>query len=432
MTIILFGFIALFILYFINGEKILFNYFNLILNKKFEINKRQKAQKIKDINKKDNKNKDLKKSKHHHHHRKKDSKEKIKSSENRHKHHKKNQHEESHHKRKNKKETQDKNEKRKEKTRNKHLNQSYKENNINNKKVLQKRNNNISFPPKNKEKIDNIKNESLKKENKRIKNNLMDKFENSIDIRNSFVILDEKLRYSIIKNRHILLNEQELNNVDYSQALKLDKRTFCKYYRSLIITKELILFTFLNQKDYNLKTIKICLFCLNFSLYFTINGFFFTDDTMHKIYKNNGAYKIIHQIPIMLYSTIISIAINMLLKKLSLTDQNILEFKQEKDFKVASKISKEILKCIKIKLAIFYSLNFIFILFFWYFISCFCGVYNNTQVILIKDTLISFSLSLIYPFALSLIPGLFRIPSLRAKNKDKECMYKVSIIIAYI
>ena len=124
--------------------------------------------------------------------------------------------------------------------------------------------------------------------------------------------------------------------------------------------------------------------------------------------------------------------INFILRKLSLTGMQILELKQEKDFEKAKEQSKKILKCIKIKLIIFFSLSFIFLIFFWYFLACFCGVYINTQNILIKDTLISFGLSLIYPFVLNLLPGLFRIPALRAEKKDKECMYKISTLVAYI
>ena len=56
----------------------------------------------------------------------------------------------------------------------------------------------------------------------------------------------------------------------------------------------------------------------------------------------------------------------------------------------------------------------------------FCVVYNNTQVYLIKDQMIAFTLSLIYPFFLCLIPGIFRIPSLRDKNKDAKCFYFLS------
>ena len=160
--------------------------------------------------------------------------------------------------------------------------------------------------------------------------------------------------------------------------------------------------------------------------------FFFSDETMHKIYKDNGAFNILYQIPQILYSTLVSSVINTILKKLSLSENNILNIKNENQKELAIQKSKKIKRCLQIKFVIFFILSFLLMFFFWYFISCFCGVYINTQKILIKDTLISFGLSMLYPFGLNLLPGMFRIPSLRAKNKDKQCLYKVSGFIALI
>ena len=71
-------------------------------------------------------------------------------------------------------------------------------------------------------------------------------------------------------------------------------------------------------------------------------------------------------------------------------------------------------------------------LFFWYFVSTFCAVYTNTQIILFLDTLISFIASMIYPFGLNLLPGIFRIYALRDKNKNKKCLYTLGSIIALL
>jgi hypothetical protein len=226
------------------------------------------------------------------------------------------------------------------------------------------------------------------------------------------------------------LSEFEMNSLDYELALIIDKRTYFQYYWSLLKQKHLILFTFLPANDFNLPSLKISLFILSFSLYFTINGFFFNDESMHKIYKNNGAFNILYQIPQILYSTLVSTVINMLLKILSLSQKDILRIKKEKNNKIAMKKSKQIKHFIQIKFIIFFILSFLLLLFFWYFISCFCGVYKNTQKILIKDTLLSFGLSMIYPIGLNLLPGIFRIPSLKSKNK--KCMYEASRIIALI
>ena len=150
------------------------------------------------------------------------------------------------------------------------------------------------------------------------------------------------------------------------------------------------------------------------------------------VIKDNGVFNIIYQIPQILYSSVISSIINIILKQLSLSEKNILQIKANNNMKNSLRISRKIELYIKVKFIIFFILGFIFMSFFWYFISCFCAVYINTQMILIKDTLISFATSMLYPFGLNLIPGFFRIPSLRAKKNNKKCIYNLSLIIALI
>ena len=145
---------------------------------------------------------------------------------------------------------------------------------------------------------------------------------------------------------------------------------------------------------------------------------------MHKIYIDEGKYNFLYQIPIILYSSLISSVITIIVKYLSLSEKNVIEIKNNKEAEIDN-----IKKCIKIKNILFFVLNFLFLMLFWYYVSCFCVIYKNTQVHLIKDTLFSFGLSLLYPIGLCLIPGIFRFPSLRATKQDKECIYKCSIII---
>ncbi len=236
-----------------------------------------------------------------------------------------------------------------------------------------------------------------------------------------------------LKKKNIIyynLNDQELNTLEYEIALIFDKRTYFQYYLSLLKKKQLILFTFLPSNDFNLFSLKLSLFLLSFSLYFTVNGFFFSDETMHKIHEDKGVFDIFFQIPQILYSSVVSAIVNMILKLLSLSEKNILSIKQQRNINIAIKNAKKIEKYISFKFIIFFILSEILLLFFWYFISCFCAVYTNTQMILIEDTLVSFALSMIYPFAINLLPGIFRIPSLKSKNK--KCLYTISSLIALI
>ena len=147
---------------------------------------------------------------------------------------------------------------------------------------------------------------------------------------------------------------------------------------------------------------------------------------MHKIYEDEGDFDYIYQIPQILYSSIISGIINYFIKLISLSQRNILELKRETIIKSLLIKSSKIVKCLNIKFVLYFILSYLLLFFFWYYISCFCAVYKNTQTYLIIDTLTSFSLSLVYPFFLCLFAGFFRIPSLTSKTKNKDFIYKIS------
>ena len=148
---------------------------------------------------------------------------------------------------------------------------------------------------------------------------------------------------------------------------------------------------------------------------------------MHEIYIDKGEYNFVYQLPQIIYSTMISSFINLLIKYLSLTEKIFVTIKNNKDIK----IRKEII-LIKIKMILFFIISYILLFFHWYYLSCFCGVYKNTQIILLEDTFISFCFSLIYPFGLSLIPSVFRILSLKDKTKKKKLAYQFSNIISIL
>ena len=136
------------------------------------------------------------------------------------------------------------------------------------------------------------------------------------------------------------------------------------------------------------------------------------------------------RIPSIGYSALISSFIIMLLKMLLSYENIIASIKMEKNSKSAIIYSEYAKKCIQAKYIIFIIFNFLLLFFFWYYISCFCAVYKNFQMLLIQHTIASFGSSMIYPFILNLLPGLFRIPALRLKYCC--CLYVTSRILAII
>ena len=80
-----------------------------------------------------------------------------------------------------------------------------------------------------------------------------------------------------------------------------------KFYVSLIKTKHEFIYAFIFNKNYNSKIIKINLFIFGFSLNYAVNGLFFNDDIIHDIYENKGLFDVSYQLPLIFYSSFISI-----------------------------------------------------------------------------------------------------------------------------
>ena len=240
-----------------------------------------------------------------------------------------------------------------------------------------------------------------------------------------------KSKEKIIKKAKKIMsfNDEELNNLSYKSARKFDKRNYCEYCLSLLKTKHVIIFSFFYSNDYNAKIVKIDLFYISFVTRFTINAIFFNDNTMHKIYEDGGDFNLVYQIPQIAYSSLISFVLDIFLKLLALSEGNILVFKQKKSKKDLNKRAKGLYKLLNIKFGVYFIVSTILLLFFWYYLAMFCAIYRNTQYHLIKDTLISFGLSLIYPIGILSLPGIFRIPALSKHKRDRNLLYNISLIL---
>ena len=301
---------------------------------------------------------------------------------------------------------------------------------------------------RNKDKIKNNNHKKLKEKYiidiNEINNNINNKNElilinnniniNNIDSRNKNEIPKEIIDQKTIERIEQIMeyNYDEINDLPYEEAKRSDKRTFCLYYLSLIKTNHDIVFTFFLNSDYNSKIIKIDLFLINFIFFFTTNAIFFNDDTMHQIYEDKGSFNLAYQLPNIIYSSLISYVFNFILDFFALSQGLILKLKEDKTTNDLDNRVKSVKRNIKIKFGFYFIISTILLIFFWYYVGIFCAVYVNTQFHLIKDTIISYLLSLISPFFTMLIPGLFRIPSLANREKNRSCLYKISKILQMI
>ena len=245
---------------------------------------------------------------------------------------------------------------------------------------------------------------------------------------NSISKMEDKIGFEKIKNI-MEYNDDEKNAFPFELALELDNRTYWQYYISLLRTKHDLILAFYYDNNYNSKIIQMDLFFIGFSIEYIINALFYNDKTMHHIYQKKGSFDLEYQLPKSIYSFLISLVLKTLLKQLAFSNDAIIKFKQNKNKNNINERSERLKKKIKIKLILFFIFSFIYLIFFWYYISMFGAIYRNTQLHLLKDTLISFGISILFPFGIYLLPGLFRIPALADPKKKKKYLYTFSKIL---
>ena len=273
-------------------------------------------------------------------------------------------------------------------------------------------------------KVDSPKKEKIDENNSNSNTNIVKDDKNSInDNHIKYINKNNKNKVNNKEDFNFYENDHEKNILPYDIALKDDQQSYWDYYFSLIRSKHLFILTFYTFNDYNSRIIKISLFLLIFAIHYFVNAWFLNDSIINKIYKHPKKYSLSISLPIIIFSVIISYVAGYFLKMLSFTENSIIEIKNQRTTQLSKNLKEKILKQIKIKIIIFYSLNFILLVFIWYYLSCFGVAFRNTQYILFWNTLISMLITLIFPFIFFLVLGILRIQSLKSNNEN---IYKIS------
>ena len=224
---------------------------------------------------------------------------------------------------------------------------------------------------------------------------------------------------------------EELNELPYDKAIKNDKRSFCGYYCNILLISHIILNVFFRRKDYNLFVVKLGLLFMTFPINLTFNIFFFTNEKIKLTYVKSideiSAFW--SNIANTIYSSILSSFFLILLKYISLTHNSIRSLRKIKDVNLAKQKSVCLLRWIKVRIFLYYILSFIILIIFGFYILCFCAVFENTQIVLVKSTFTSWLFSLIIPFIICFITSLFRSWAFCCKCK---CFYVMKQLFQWL
>ena len=275
---------------------------------------------------------------------------------------------------------------------------------------------------------------------KKDKNDNKDK--TNIKIENQYFMIQISANNS--KNNKPPKSKFYLTNYDFEEALQYDKRTFWGIYYICLLAKENILNMIYIKSPLELKSLRLCIFVFMYSCDLAFNTLFYFNSNISDRYHYEGKslfwFSLLNNLMITIISSILSFLLSITLNFLTNSKEDIEEIfrkeekKMRKDSKyIVSKITKreillqiyEIIKKLKIKILFFIILECTLLLFFFYFVTAFCEVYQKTQVSWLCDSFTSFIFSFPIEFLLAFVNALFYKISL---SKKSSLLYKIVIV----
>ena len=222
--------------------------------------------------------------------------------------------------------------------------------------------------------------------------------------------------------------EPFFDEMDYDEAIRKDKRKFCKSYTDKLKDNQMIINTFFAYEPFKPKSIKLILLTLQISLYFFINGLFYDEDYISKIYhleKETLSTLAERFFDNLFYAALAGIIINYIIefffieeskikKIIKMENKNILTLK----FEVI-----KILKSIKLRYTLFIILSFTITIIALVHSLCFNIVYYHTMKEWLLFSLIIVISIQLATFLLYLLVTCLRFISFKVKS---EKLFKLS------
>ena len=172
------------------------------------------------------------------------------------------------------------------------------------------------------------------------------------------------------------------------------------------------------------------MFIFSYSMDFAFNALFYMESMISERYHYEGKLGILFNLQNTIFSTLastlVSIILSAILNCLSNSKDKINSAKTAKEVKKEKRkqLFKRILKILRIKIIFFIVIEGILMLFFWYYVSCFCAVFRGSQMSWLQGGITSLIIGMLLPFPIS-----FGIVLMRYLSMKKKCekLFRLSI-----
>ena len=199
---------------------------------------------------------------------------------------------------------------------------------------------------------------------------------------------------------------ENINELPYSQAIKIDKRNVYVIFYSVLIKKIELVDLFIGK--HKIIVVLIYQYILSLLIDLFLNAFLYTDEVVSNKYHNNGQLDIIVSLTITVLSNIInSIICNILNFSKGVEErlEEIMEIKDESSYFYAF---NKFIKIVKIKAVLYFLMEIFIIVFSFYYIIIFCIVYKKSQISFLVNYLMSIVETLIVSIFVSIVVTITR------------------------
>ena len=181
-----------------------------------------------------------------------------------------------------------------------------------------------------------------------------------------------------LKNKYAKYTS-DIDNYPFHVALLLDKRNWCNIFIKITQENNILFRLFRQKSKYELVSLNLSYFLFFLGLLFSVNAVFYDESLISKRYHNEITYKdfLIRMILSLLITYIIMKIVYFFKYNAPLFD--LLEIEIKDSTVLNEYIAKQITN-IKNKIIVFYIIIMLCTLFFIYYLTIFCVVYNTIQM----------------------------------------------------
>jgi hypothetical protein len=225
----------------------------------------------------------------------------------------------------------------------------------------------------------------------------------------------------------------DVDDMDYDDAIKNDHRSFCNYFCDKLKERQTIMDTFFTKDILRPISIKVILLLLKIDLYFVVNGLFYNEEYISKLFYSNEEEKFFSFFPRsisrFIYTTLVGVIVGIIIGFLFVEEKRVKRiFIRDKEDSLELRYEISVIcKTLKERYSVFISICIFISIISWYYICCFNSVYPNVKMEWIKSSIVIMIIMQILSIFSILLDSILRWLSFKFQS---EKLYKLKQLLS--